>query len=509
MNKIITKQEFAEKIRPELKKNGKTIALCHGVFDLVHPGHIVHLKQASEIADVLVVSITASEYVRKGPGRPYFDDATRMNFLSAIEYVDYVMLSECFTVDDIIRAVEPDFYVKGEEYSSSENDITGKIDSERRLVEQHGGKMYFTTGQVFSSTRIINTMLDGLPEEVVSFMENFRYRHSMSEIRKIADNSAKLNILVIGDLIIDRYSYCIVHGLINKDAVYSSRLENTEDFAGGSAAVARHLASFAGKITLVAAVGNNDYSLSSLNMPDNIRTLFFESKERATIIKQKYLTHGGKRQEYRKYFGVHNIPRFPSYEEELHDKINDFLNSSIEDFDAVFLCDFGHGLLAPSTMNILQDRAKYLILNCQNNSANYGTNPITKYRRADLFCLDQQELFLAMPMYLGDEENALRELAKCLGCSKGCLTRGASGAAYIDGSNFMKCPAFSLHVKDTVGAGDSFYSVAGIYAAMGASMDIVTVMGNIGGALGANIIGNKEAVEKVNVLKYAATMMNV
>ena len=106
----------------------KTIALCHGVFDLVHPGHIVHLKQASEIADVLVVSITASEYVRKGPGRPYFDDATRMNFLSAIEYVDYVMLSECFTVDDIIRAVEPDFYVKGEEYSSSENDITGKID---------------------------------------------------------------------------------------------------------------------------------------------------------------------------------------------------------------------------------------------------------------------------------------------------------------------------------------------------------------------------------------------
>ena len=102
MDKIVSKEEFKTNIRPKLKSENKTIALCHGVFDLVHPGHVIHLQQAGELADVLVVSITAAEFVRKGPDRPYFNDEMRMMFLAALECVDYVMLSEGYTVDDII-----------------------------------------------------------------------------------------------------------------------------------------------------------------------------------------------------------------------------------------------------------------------------------------------------------------------------------------------------------------------------------------------------------------------
>ena len=65
--------------------------------------------------------------MRKGPGRPYFSDELRMKFLEAIEYIDYVMISEQYTVDDIVEAVEPDIYVKGEEYKIPNDDITGKI----------------------------------------------------------------------------------------------------------------------------------------------------------------------------------------------------------------------------------------------------------------------------------------------------------------------------------------------------------------------------------------------
>ena len=115
MEKIVSKEKFKADIKPELNRAGKTIALCHGVFDLVHPGHIIHLEQAKQMADILVVSTTASKYVRKGPGRPYFDDEMRMKFLAAIECVDYVMLSDGYTVDDIIECAEPDIYVKGEE----------------------------------------------------------------------------------------------------------------------------------------------------------------------------------------------------------------------------------------------------------------------------------------------------------------------------------------------------------------------------------------------------------
>ena len=116
MGRIVTREEYREKIKQKLKQENKKVVLCHGVFDLVHPGHIIHFEQAKSMGDVLVVSITSEKYVRKGPGRPYFNDEMRMKFLEAIEYIDYVMLSEGYTVDDIVECVEPDIYVKGEEY---------------------------------------------------------------------------------------------------------------------------------------------------------------------------------------------------------------------------------------------------------------------------------------------------------------------------------------------------------------------------------------------------------
>lgn len=79
----------------------------------------------------------------------------------------------------------------------------------------------------------------------------------------------------------------------------------------------------------------------------------------------------------------------------------------------------------------------------------------------------------------------------------------------MDGASLYDCPAFTLSVKDTVGAGDAFYSVVGLYGAAKAPAELATVMGNIAGALAANIVGNKKAVERVNVLKYASTLLNI
>ena len=111
MGKIITKEEYKEKIKDSIRREHKKVVLCHGVFDLIHPGHIIHFEQAKGMGDILVVSITSEKYVRKGPGRPYFSDELRMKFLEAIQYIDYVMLSEGYTVEDIVETVEPDIYV--------------------------------------------------------------------------------------------------------------------------------------------------------------------------------------------------------------------------------------------------------------------------------------------------------------------------------------------------------------------------------------------------------------
>jgi len=510
MGKIVSKVQFKTEIKDKINKEGKTIALCHGVFDLVHPGHVIHLEQAKEMADVLVVSITAAKYVRKGPGRPYFDDDMRMKFLSALECVDYVMLSEGYTVDDIIEAVEPDIYVKGEEYAKAEDDITGKISEEKALVEAHGGRLGFTTGQVFSSTKLINTAMSGLSEEIREYMVNFKKKYSMEDIRRYAAKIQNLKVLVVGDVIIDKYTYCNVQGTMSKDMGYSARLKKSEEYLGGAIAVARHISSFTNQVTLMSMIGSEEDIKRRLfdKLEHQIDLSFVYSPSFPTIIKHRYLSKNAKREEYRKIFAINNIPENKNYGKEEHKEFKELLKKKITDYDVVFLCDFGHGLVDREVIDIVQNNAKYLVLNCQTNSSNKGMNIITKYTRADVFTLDQQELKLAFPEYASDEKKALRELSRHLN-GKGCLTRGSFGAYGISEDSIHDCPAFTLSVKDTIGAGDAFLSAAGLFMAAGTNVEIGTFVGNIAGALGANIVGNKESVEKVNVLKYASTLMNV
>lgn len=509
MGQIVTKEQFKNEIRQRIKKEGKTIALCHGVFDLVHPGHITHFKQAAEFADVLVVSITSAQYVRKGPGRPYFNDEERLSVLSVIDVIDYCMISEGYTVDDIIEAVEPDFYVKGEEYSKASEDITGKISEEQELVEKHGGKLVFTGGVVYSSTRLINNALSAIPEDVRNYMKDLMLRYSMKNIRDYAQKASKLKVLVIGDTIIDRYTYCKVQGLMSKNMAYSVRKKSSEDFWGGAVAVARHLSSFSHKVTLLTVIGNEkDISDRMKKDLSDILTLnIIKSKEIPTIVKERFVIDNEKRNEYDKIFSVNNIPDVPGYEEDVRNVLYREIVKIIKGFDVVFLCDFGHGMIDDDVMDLVQDKAKLLVLNCQTNSSNRGSNIITKYKKADFFSLDQSELNLAFPGYKDSEKVKLKKLKKYIG-GNGWLTRGSSGAYGIEEGTIYKGPALTLDVTDTIGAGDAFYSVAGIFAAAGASVELATFLGNIGGALGANIVGNKEAVEAVNVLKFANTLMN-
>ena len=409
-----------------------------------------------------------------------------------------------------MECVEPDIYVKGEEYKRPKDDITGKISEEQELVEKHGGQIKFTGGQVFSSTRLINTALSGLPEDVRCYMEAFKQKYSMEDIKAYAEKISNLKVLVIGDVIIDKYTYCTVQGIMSKDMGYSARLKSVEECFGGAAAVARHLSSFSENVTLMSVIGNEENIRLRMfeELADKINLKLVYSDEIPTIVKCRYLTRNEKRDEYRKIFAINNIPEKHGYEEAVKEKFADKLMETIDSYDVVFLCDFGHGLVDDKVMEIVQERAKYLVLNCQTNSSNKGMNIITKYRRADAFTLDQQELSLAYPSYSDKEETRLKKLEKHLN-GKGWLTRGALGALQIEDGNTEACPAFTLSVKDTIGAGDAFFALAGIFTAAGAPVEIGTFMGNIGGAIGANIVANNESVEKVNALKFASTLLNV
>lgn len=509
MGKIVSHEEFKE-IKKQLREEGKKIGLSHGVFDLVHPGHMVHFQEAKKMVDVLVVSITSEKYVRKGPDRPYFNDTLRLNFLAGIECIDYVLLSENYTSDDVVKVVEPDLYIKGKEYQRAEDDITGKITEETELVQKYGGTVAFTEGQVYSSTNLINNALPSLSEEVKEYMKGFCKSYQLKDFQNLLEEIRKLKVLVVGDAIIDKYTYCNVQGLMSKDMGYSARYKQEEMHLGGSLAVARHMSSFTDNVTLASVIGNETEVHSRiLNELGGRMYLDLEySKEWATIVKQRFITLNEKRGELHKVFSINNLPEPVIINRISMEHFMKKIREKISDYDVVVICDFGHGLITGSVQELLQDKAKFLAVNCQTNSSNFGMNIITKYTRADVFALDQKELKLAYPSYNISEADALRKLCTHLN-GKGWLTRGALGAYGMEEGKMHDCPAFVLKVKDTIGAGDAFYAVATLFAAAGGTLEQTVFVGNIAGALAANIVGNREPIEKVNFLKYASTLLNI
>ena len=113
-NKIIKTNEELEKLR--IKFKNKKIGLCHGVFDIVHLGHIKHFEQAKKKVDILLVSVTADKFVKKGFSQPYNNENKRVLFLSSINFIDYVFLNDFPTADSVIKLLKPNFYFKVKDY---------------------------------------------------------------------------------------------------------------------------------------------------------------------------------------------------------------------------------------------------------------------------------------------------------------------------------------------------------------------------------------------------------
>ena len=152
-HKIITVNEF-KKLNHSKKKI--KIVLCHGVFDVVHPGHLRHLAHAKSKGDVLVVSLTADKFIKKGTYRPHVPEKLRALNLSAFELIDFVIIDNNKSANKILLQIKPDFYVKGFEYTSK--GLPEATKEEMKIVKSFGGKMIFSPGDfVYSSSKFLGS----------------------------------------------------------------------------------------------------------------------------------------------------------------------------------------------------------------------------------------------------------------------------------------------------------------------------------------------------------------
>lgn len=139
----------------QLREEGKKIVLCHGCFDLMHPGHIKYFQAAKEMGNILAVTVTPDRYVDKGPGRPAFSEILRAESIAALACTDFVSINRWPTAEETLRLLRPDYYVKGQEFENL-IDKTGKIQAEYEVVKEIGAEMRFTHEIVFSSTKLLN-----------------------------------------------------------------------------------------------------------------------------------------------------------------------------------------------------------------------------------------------------------------------------------------------------------------------------------------------------------------
>lgn len=507
-NKLLSFND-APKVFAQLRLEGKKIIQCHGTFDLVHPGHIIHFEEAKALGDVLVVTVTGEAQVNKGPGRPYFNDQMRAKWLTALECVDHVLIVPFSTAVEAIECVRPHVYCKGQEYAEAANDVTGNIQDDVTTVRRCGGEVCYVGSVVFSSSRLLNNHFEAHPPEVKNFCRQIAALCPTAEFRRIVDSFADLRVLIVGDIIFDRYSTVSVQGLTSKNRILSGRFIQDDLQAGGALAVFRHVREFTPHVKLVSLLGTEPWLDSTLaNFIAPVEAEIVRSPEFTSVVKQRFVEPRAEGKELSKLFSVNFIDKdHPG--EALQRLVLERIAAHIDSYDLVLVMDFGHGLLEDAVRDYVQDKARLLVLNCQTNSNNHGFNIINRrYRRADAFSLDQAEMQLAAGRRNLNYAAELAKLAGQLNSHTAWLTRGLTDTVGWDRKGgTCVCAPFETVVVDTLGAGDAFCSVAALATGRDLPLPLATFMGQLAGAQAVKIVGNAEPIRKARFLKGAASML--
>lgn len=489
----------------ELKAAGARIGLCHGTFDLLHPGHIRHLAAARRQVDVLFVTLTADRFIHKGPGRPVFNESLRAESLASIECVDYVAVAPYPTGVEAIQQIQPHVYIKGSEYARPQNDPTGKIHDEIEALHAVGGQMSYTDDITFSSSKLINSAFQIFPPETEDWLRDFRRRHDADEVGGWLDRLAGLKVLVVGETIIDEYVFCSGLGKAAKDPILAFLYNTTETYAGGSLAVANHAAGFTGEVTLVTLLGEVDRREDFIRRALRPQVTLAAATHRSapTLHKRRFVdSHTGNKlfEMYLMEDGV--LP--PETEQALLDMLEEHLPQH----DVVVVPDYGHGMMTPKVIALLSEKAKFLVVNTQANAGNRGFNTVSKYPRADYVCIAGHELELEMRLRNASYRAMVTDLAASMNCPRYTVTLGKTGTLHYDkGGDFVEAPALATKVVDRVGAGDAVLTVTGMMVACGAPWDVVGLVGNVVGAQMVGDLGNRIAMEKGTLAKHVVSLL--
>lgn len=492
--KIKTAADLAETIGPRPRDH--KVIMCHGTFDLVHPGHIRHLMYAKSKADILVVSVTADMHIKKASFRPFVPDDLRAMNLAALEMVDYVVIDPDPKPLGNLATIQPDYFVKGYEY------VDGKVDArtqeEMDVLNTFGGEFIFSPGDiVYSSSAIIESGPPNIAiEKLMILMEAEGI--DFDDLRGALDRFNGIKVHVIGDTIVDSHTQTTLIGGNTKTPTFSVRFEEQHDYVGGAGIVAKHVKAAGGDVVFTTVLGEDKYrEFVEKDLETAGVTLdAIIDPTRPTTNKNAFIAGG-----YRllKVDTLDNRSISDSLAGQLADRI-----SARDDMGAVVFSDFRHGMFNPGTIPKLTasiPASAYKVADSQ-VASRWGN--ILEFEGFDLITPNEREARFA----LGDQDSVIRPLALRLykesKVKTMMLKMGARGMITYrtlprdeeDVRSFFVLDSFAEHVADAVGSGDALLAYGTLAMVATGNPVIASILGSIAAAVECEYDGNEPVTPK-------------
>ena len=502
MSKILKSKFKVDTLLQKIRIN-KKIILCHGVFDILHLGHLKYFEDAKSYGDILIVSVTADKFVKnKYFSKPYFNTNQRIETLKYIQLIDYILVSNSVNAVNSIKSIKPDFYIKGPDYKNNKKDK--ELNLEIAELKKNRGKFITTSSVQFSSSNILFNRFDLLNVNQKKYLSNLKRNSKISDfLDKMSINTTK--ILVLGETIIDRYIESKAVGTSSKEPILTSKVVKTVDHFGGVLNVANHLRDFAKKVNVLSALSDdkntNNLFIKKINKEINFQ--FIEKSNSPIITKTRFIESYSKS----KMFGSYDLNDGKLRYEEEKNFINK-LNKLLPQSDLVFLMDYGHGIFSKKIINTIIKKSKFLCINKQLNSNNKNQFNLQLYNKSELFCIQESELRFEFK----DQDTDILLLSKKFYKSKKfkilIVTLGSNGCILINKNKIIQCPAFDDgKIIDRVGSGDTFLAIAGLLLHKKIDEKIVLLASNIAAGEKISILGNSFSLTKEMLINKIKNIM--
>jgi rfaE bifunctional protein kinase chain/domain len=499
--KIKTRDEVLQIIGP--RPRSKSVIMCHGTFDIVHPGHIRHLLYARDKADILIASLTCDAHIKKANFRPFVPEQLRTMNLAALEMVDYVIVDYNPTPLENLQYLQPDYFAKGYEYSHQ--GIHPKTQEEMAVLDSYGGEIIFTPGDiVYSSSTIIESAPPNISaEKLVTLMDAEQI--SFDQLRETLTKFNGIRIHVIGDTIVDTYTYCSLIGSAGKTPTFSVKYHKQIDFSGGAAIVSKHVRSAGAHVIFSTVMGEDplkEFVLKNLEA-SGVECRISTDHTRPTTQKNVIIADG-----YRmlKVDKVDNR----TVSEKIVKQITQSIATSKA--DAYIFSDFRHGVFTHQTIPEYISAVPLNAIRVADSQVASRWGNILEFQGFDLITPNEREARFS----LGDQDSVVRPLAlelyKRARCKYLILKLGEKGIITYRSDvpdnfrAFFTLDSFAERVIDPVGAGDALLAYSTLALIVSKSEVIAAILGSMAAAIACEQDGNipispDQVLEKINVIE--------